>query len=77
MTKTYIKDFSKVKFQTQIGDVNVKYLVNGHFGEYVKYPDTDNDEKRPMTAVQPCICIKTLHIMKKRLKASPIRRKEQ
>ena len=50
MTKTYIKDFSKVKFQTQIGDVNVKYLVNGHFGEYVKYPDTDNDEKRPMTA---------------------------
>lgn len=42
MTKTYIKDFSKVKFKTKIGDVNVKYLVNAHIREYV---NSDNDEK--------------------------------
>ena len=42
----YIKDFSKVKFQTQIGDVNVKYLVNTHFGEYVKYPNTNDNEQK-------------------------------
>ena len=74
MTKTYIKDFSKVKFKTKIGDVNVKYLVNAHIREYV---NSDNDEKRPMTAGPPYICIKTLPIMKKHLKPSPIRRKEQ